>query len=88
MRGGETTVKSALFAFLAALVLAGCQSKMTLEEAQALCTKKGGLLVVIYTQQISASGPGPQIASPGNCISPSKFDIAPPASGNAPAPAN
>ena len=88
MRGGETTVKSALFAFLAALVLAGCQSKMTLEEAQALCTKKGGLLVVIYTQQISASGPGPQIASPGNCISPSKFDIPPPASGNAPAPAN
>jgi hypothetical protein len=74
--------------FLTGLVLAGCQSKMTLEEAQALCTKKGGLLVVIYTQQITASGPGPQITSPGNCISPSKFDIAPPASNNAPAPAN
>jgi hypothetical protein len=79
-------VKSALFVFLAGLVLTGCQSKMTLEEAQALCTKNGGLLVVIYTQQITASGPGPQIASPGNCISPSKFDIAPPASNNAPAP--
>jgi len=84
VRGGETIVKSALFAFLAGLVLAGCQSKMTLEEAQALCTKRGGLLVVIYTQQITASGPGPQIASPGNCISPSKFDITPP--NNAPAP--
>jgi hypothetical protein len=86
--GGKTIVKSALFAFLAGFVLAGCQSKMTLEEAQALCTKKGGLLVVIYTQQISASGPGPEVASPGNCVSPSKFDITPPASGNVPAPAN
>lgn len=85
-RGDKTIVKSALFAFLAGIVLAGCQSKMTLEEAQALCTKKGGLLVVIYTQQITASGPGPQIASPGNCVSPSKFDIAPPLSNNAPAP--
>jgi len=81
-------VKSAQFAFLAAFVLAGCQSKMTLEEAQALCTKKGGLLVVIYTQQITASGPGPEIASPGDCVSPSKFDIAPPASNIAPVPAN
>lgn len=88
LRGGKTIVKSALFAFLAGFVLAGCQSKMTLEEAQALCTKKGGFLVVIYTQQITVSGAGPQIASPGNCIAPSKFDITPPASNNAPAPAN
>jgi hypothetical protein len=87
-RGGKTTMKSALFAFLAGFVLVGCQSKMTLEEAQALCTKKGGLLVVIYTQQITASGAGPQIASPGNCVSPSKFDITPPASDGAPVPAN
>jgi len=39
--------------------------------------KKGGLLMVIYTQQITASGPGEQVASPGNCISPSKFDAPP-----------
>jgi hypothetical protein len=73
-------VKSALFAFLAALVLAGCQSRpMTLEEAQAQCTKKGGLLVVIYTQPITASGPGAEVASPGDCVSPSKFDVPAPA---------
>jgi hypothetical protein len=80
-------VKSALFAFVAGFVLAGCQSKMTLEEAQALCTKKGGLLVVIYTQQVTASGAGPEIASPGNCVSPNKFDITAPPSDSAPAPA-
>ena len=34
---------------------------MTLAEAQAQCTKKGGLLVVIYTAQITASGPAPQV---------------------------
>ncbi len=61
---------------------------MTLEEAQAQCAKKGGLLVLIYTQQITASGPGPEVTSPGDCVSPSKFDITPPASNNAPAPAN
>ncbi len=79
VRGGKTIVKYALFAFLAALVLAGCQSKMTLDEAQAQCTKKGGLLVVIYTQQITASGLAPEVASPGDCVSPSKFDVPPPA---------
>jgi hypothetical protein len=73
---------------LGAFVLAGCQDRLTLEEAQALCTKQGGLLVVIYSQKLTASGVGPQIASPGDCIPPSKFDIAPPASTNAPAPAN
>jgi hypothetical protein len=84
---------------LGALVLAGCQERMTLEQAQALCTKQGGLLAVIYTQKITTSGVGPQIASPGDCISPSKFDIKPaappaasnntlPASNGVPAPAN
>jgi hypothetical protein len=75
MREGKAIVKSALVAFAAATLLAGCQSRpMTLEEAQAQCTKKGGLLVVIYTQPITASGPGAEVASPGDCISPSKFD--------------
>ena len=67
-------MRTALFAILAAFMLAGCQHKLTLEEAQEQCMKKGGLLMVIYTQQITASGPGEQVASPGNCISPSKFD--------------
>jgi UrcA family protein len=75
-----------------AFLLAGCQERLTLEQAQALCTKQGGLLAVIYTQKLTMSGAGPQIASPGDCISPSKFDIkpaAPPAaSASAPAPAN
>jgi len=77
---------------LGAFVLAGCQEILTREQAQALCTKQGGLLAVIYTQKITTSGIGPQIASPGDCISPSKFDVkpaAPPAaSGSAPALAN
>jgi len=77
-----------VIAALGAFGLAGCQDRLTLEEAQALCTKQGGLLVVIYTQKLTAAGIGPQIASPGDCISPSKFDITHPASNNAPAPAN
>jgi hypothetical protein len=77
-----------MIAGLGAFVLAGCQDRLTLEEAQALCTKQGGLLVVFYSQKLTASGIGPQIASPGDCISPSKFDIAHPAPSNAPAPAN
>ena len=86
-------MKFASVAILGALVLAGCQARMTLEEAQALCTKQRGLLVVIYTQKINASGLGPETASPGDCVSPSKFDIATPAPkpesapSNAPAPA-
>ena len=72
---------AALVATLAAL--GGCQAKMTLEEAQAQCEKQGGLLAVIYTQQISASGLGQRIAHPGDCISPSKFGAS-----NAPPPAN
>jgi hypothetical protein len=75
-----------VIAVLGAFGLAGCQDRLTLEEAQALCTKQGGLLVVIYTQKLTASGVGPQTASPGDCIASSKFDVVPPAS--APAPAN
>jgi hypothetical protein len=70
---------------LGASVLAGCQDHMNLEEARALCTKQGGFLVVIYSQKLTASGLGPQIASPGDCISSSNFDIAPPAPASTPA---
>jgi len=78
----------AVIVALGAFVLAGCQDRLTLEEARALCTKQGGLLVVIYTQELTASGVGPQVASPGDCVSPSKFGVAPPAPNNPPAPAN
>jgi len=71
---------AALLAIAAAVMLAGCQSTPTLEQAQAQCEKKGGLLVVIYTQQITLSGVGPEVATPGDCVSASKFDP------NAPAP--
>lgn len=63
---------------LAAFAVAGCQHKLPLEEAQELCEKQGGFLVVIYTQKITASGPGDQLASPGDCISTDKFGVAPP----------
>jgi hypothetical protein len=85
-------VKSALFVLLAAFALAGCQAdKMTLAQAQAKCAKTGGFLAVIYTQEVSAAGLGPEVVSPGDCIAASKFDVAPaplaPApSGAAPAP--
>ena len=79
-------------------VLAGCEHVPTLEEARAACTKQGGFLVVIYTQEVTLAGVGPEIASPGDCVSSAKFDIAPaasasaapqvPASGKAAAPAN
>ena len=82
-----------------ASMLVGCQHEMTLEEARALCTKQGGLLVVFYSQKLTTSGIGPQIARPGDCVSPSKFDTKPvsplaasdaplPASNSAPATAN
>ena len=75
-----------VIAALAAIGLAGCQEKLTLEQAQALCTKKGGFLVVIYSQKITMAGPGPETASPGDCISPSKFEAAnPPVAAPAPA---
>lgn len=60
-----------------ASMLMGCQHEMTLEEARALCTKQGGLLVVFYSQKLTTSGIGPQVASPGECLSPSKFDARP-----------
>lgn len=62
------------------LVLAGCQHKLTLEEAQAACTKQGGLLVVIYTQKLTAAGPGEEVASPGDCVTTDKFGVASPES--------
>ena len=57
------------------LMLAGCQHKLTLEEAQALCEKQGGFLVVIYTQKITASGPGDQVARPGDCLRTDQYGI-------------
>jgi hypothetical protein len=62
---------------LGAFMLAGCQHKLTLEEAQALCQKQGGLLVLVYTQKITASGPGEQVVSPGDCVSADKFGVPP-----------
>jgi predicted small secreted protein len=58
----------------ACLILGGCQDRLTLEEAQARCTKQGGFLVVIHAQKLTMSGIGPDIPSPGNCIAPSNFD--------------
>jgi hypothetical protein len=75
----------------AAFGLAGCQHQMTLEEARAACSQQGGFLVVIYTQKITVAGVGPQVASPGNCVSSSSFNTAPATSASsappAPAPA-
>ena len=65
---------------VAVFALAGCQHQQTLEEARALCTKQGGFLVVFYTQKVTLAGMGPEVASPGNCIMSSKFDMAPPSS--------
>lgn len=63
--------------FALVFILAGCQHKLTLEEAQALCEKQGGLMVVIYTQKLTMSGPGEQVASPGDCVATDKFGVAP-----------
>lgn len=71
-----------------AFALTGCQHAMTLEEAQAACTKQGGFLVVFYTRKITTAGIGPEIAAPGNCVSPDKFDQAPSASASPAAPAS
>ena len=65
---------------LGALLLAGCEHTLTLQEAQAQCTKQGGFLVIIYTQKLTMSGLGPETATPGDCVSASKFDITPAAS--------
>ncbi|HET7085945.1 MAG TPA: hypothetical protein VFI23_14305 [Rhizomicrobium sp.] len=77
-------MKFVFVAILGALALAGCQEKLTLEQAQAECAKKGGFLVVISTQKITAAGPGEEVESPGNCVSSSKFDVA----ASPPAPAH
>lgn len=69
---------------LGAPVLAGCEHRMTLEEARAACTKQGGFLVVIHTQKVTRSGIEPEIDSPGDCVSSGKFD-APAAPVTAPA---
>ena len=58
---------------VAVLGLAGCHPALTLEEAQAQCTKQGGLLVVIYTQKFTRTSMGPVVASPGDCVSPDRF---------------
>ena len=73
---------------LGAAVLAGCEHQMTLEEARAACTKQGGFLVVLHTQKVTMSGVGPEIDSPGDCVSPSKFDNPEPPPANAPKPEN
>jgi hypothetical protein len=70
------------------LMLAGCQHKLTLEEAQALCEKQDGFLVVIYTQKITASGPGDQVASPGDCLSTDQYGITDSPAANRPAISN
>jgi hypothetical protein len=70
---------------LGACVLGGCQPQMTLAEARAACTKQGGFLVVIHTQKVTMSGVGPEIDTPGDCVSPGKFDTP---GKPAPAPAN
>jgi hypothetical protein len=78
---------SAMRLILAALMLAGCQTRLTLEEAKAMCAKRGGLLVVIYTQKITRQRVDPVVASPGNCVSHSKFDKqTPPDAPTAPGP--
>jgi hypothetical protein len=80
LHGDEASVKITPVAILgviaSAFVLTGCQHQMTLEEARAACTQQGGFLVVIYTQKITVAGVGPQVASPGNCVSSSSFNAA------------
>jgi hypothetical protein len=79
----KVTPIAMLCVFAGAFALTGCQHAPTLEEAQAACTKQGGFLMVFYSQKVTTAGLGPQIATPGNCVSADKFDKAP----AAPAPA-
>lgn len=67
-------MKFASLAILPVLALAGCAHKLTLEELQDQCMKQGGMLMIIYTQEITASGPGEQIANPGKCVTPKNFE--------------
>ena len=70
---------------------AGCQASLTLAEAQALCTKQHGLLIVVYSQEVTRTRVGPLVAKPGRCVPPTQFhdtDGTPPAPPPAtPAPA-
>lgn len=73
-------MKSAPFALLPLLLLAGCAHPPTLEDLQEQCMKKGGMLMIIYTQELTLSGAGEQIPSPGRCVMPENFDKDAPAS--------
>lgn len=66
---------------VAVIALGGCQTpaERSLEEAQAACMKQGGLLTVIYTQQVTASGIGPRVGHAGSCVPLSKFGTGSPA---------
>ena len=59
---------------LPVFALAGCVHAPTLEELQERCMKQGGMLMIIYTQELTLSGAGEQIPSPGRCIMPENFD--------------
>lgn len=68
-------MKSALFALLPVFALAGCVQKSNLlDDAQERCMKQGGMLMIIYTQELTLSGAGEQIPSPGRCVMPENFD--------------
>ena len=68
--------KIAKFAlFLPVFALAGCVHAPTLEDLQEQCMQKGGMLMIVYTQEITLSGgPGEQIPSAGRCVMPENFD--------------
>ena len=67
-------MKAAPVALLPVFALAGCVHAPTLDELQEQCMKKGGMLMIIYTQELTLSGAGEQIPSPGRCIMPENFD--------------
>lgn len=71
-------VKSTLFAAVAVAALAGCGTAPTMEEAEAACARRGGLLTVIYSQEITAAGIGQRVAHPGACVSPKNFEAGSP----------
>jgi hypothetical protein len=78
------TVAPVIGLALVAFLLAGCQP-LTLAQAQANCTQKGGLLTVIYKQEITRMSAGPVVAIPGDCILGESFGVpAAPASHKAP----
>ena len=65
-----------LLAILPVFALAGCVHEPTLDELQERCMNRGGMLMIIYTQEITAKGPGEQIPSAGRCVMPENFDKA------------